>query len=96
MKLIKDSAVLIISPSGNLYGSENVLLDYLNGTGWRHTVAVPVGTKLEQKLRGAPPCGHLQPPVNFLRSSFHQIGVWQIGVWFQKNDTFIFSFVSYE
>jgi glycosyltransferase involved in cell wall biosynthesis len=43
---------LIISPSGNLYGSENVLLDYLSESSLVHTVAVPKGSKLAHNLHG--------------------------------------------
>mgnify|MGYP000037445705 CR=1 FL=1 len=41
---------MIISPSGNLYGSELVLLDYLNSTSLRSDVAVPAGSPFYQKL----------------------------------------------
>jgi glycosyltransferase involved in cell wall biosynthesis len=41
---------LIISPSGNLYGSENVLLDYLLNTDFTFEVYVPNGTPLQNRF----------------------------------------------
>lgn len=45
--------VLVISPSGNLYGSEQVLCDYLSGSRILFEVAVPAGSKLEARLKGS-------------------------------------------
>lgn len=43
---------LIVSPSGNLYGSEQVLIDYLANTKWVFDVAVPAGSMLQHALKG--------------------------------------------
>ena len=43
------SKILIISPSGNLYGSERVLLDYLSGTQMVFDVALPKHSLLAQE-----------------------------------------------
>ncbi|HVS95274.1 MAG TPA: glycosyltransferase [Puia sp.] len=43
----------IVSPSGNLYGSEQVLFDFLVGTGEVYTVMVPAGSLLLRKLQEA-------------------------------------------
>lgn len=42
---------ITISPSGNLYGSENVLFDYLSTTELNHIVFVPKKSQFEQKLK---------------------------------------------
>jgi len=44
------SEILIISPSGKLYGSEQVLADYVMNTRLHPVVAVPRGSLLQQKL----------------------------------------------
>lgn len=44
---------VVISPSGNLYGSEQVLCDYLASTGQRFDVYVPRGTRLAAFLNGS-------------------------------------------
>lgn len=41
---------IIISPSGNLYGSEQVLIDYLVQTKNNYTVYVPKSSVLESEL----------------------------------------------
>ena len=38
---------IIISPSGNLYGSEQVLIDYLDLTSLDHKVYIPANSLLE-------------------------------------------------
>lgn len=43
--------IITISPSGNLYGSENVLFDYLYTTELNHIVFVPNNSPFEQKLK---------------------------------------------
>ena len=45
---------LIVSPSGNFYGSEQVLCDYLDHTMNRFDVAVPNGSVFHSKLIGLP------------------------------------------
>lgn len=47
----KKHQVITISPSGNLYGSENVLFDYLSTTELNHIVFVPKNSSFEQKLK---------------------------------------------
>jgi len=49
---VKESRIksLIISPSGNLYGSERVLLDYLKNTNRRYFVFVPSGGALKSQI----------------------------------------------
>jgi len=43
--------VLIISPSGNLYGSERVLLDYVTNTSLQFDLAVPSNSDLLEELK---------------------------------------------
>jgi glycosyltransferase involved in cell wall biosynthesis len=45
------SKILIISPSGNFYGSEQVLFDYLSSTPTRVEVMVPKDSVFEKKLK---------------------------------------------
>lgn len=47
----KKHQVITISPSGNLYGSENVLFDYLCTTELNHIVFVPKNSQFEKKLK---------------------------------------------
>lgn len=47
----KKHQVITISPSGNLYGSENVFFDYLCTTELNHIVFVPKNSSFEQKLK---------------------------------------------
>jgi glycosyltransferase involved in cell wall biosynthesis len=47
------SGILIISPSGNFYGSEQVLFDYLSHTTIEADVAVPADSTFEKKLIAA-------------------------------------------
>ncbi|MDX1652590.1 MAG: glycosyltransferase [Brumimicrobium sp.] len=47
----KNHKIVTISPSGNLYGSENVLFDYLCTTELNHIVFVPKDSQFEQKLK---------------------------------------------
>jgi glycosyltransferase involved in cell wall biosynthesis len=47
------SRILIISPSGNFYGSEQVLFDYLSHTAVRADVAVPANSDFYKKLKSA-------------------------------------------
>src|ERR1700761_5710944 len=49
------SKILIISPSGNFYGRERVLFDYLGATGLEPEVAVPEGSLFGEKLHAAYP-----------------------------------------
>lgn len=44
------SKTIIVSPSGNFYGSEQVLFDFLTGTRIKYTVFVPAKGRLIQKL----------------------------------------------
>ncbi|MGB4773114.1 MAG: glycosyltransferase family 4 protein [Chitinophagaceae bacterium] len=44
--------IALVSPSGNLYGSEKVLCDYLAKSELHFDIYVPKGTKLEVVLRG--------------------------------------------
>jgi len=41
---------IVISPSGNLYGSENVLIDFLNGSDNTYVIYAPKNSVLLQKL----------------------------------------------
>ncbi|MDI1323216.1 MAG: glycosyltransferase [Algoriphagus sp.] len=50
-KKIREAKVITISPSGNLYGSENVLFDYLLTTKLNHIVFVPKNSQFQQKLQ---------------------------------------------
>lgn len=45
------SKIITISPSGNLYGSENVLFDYLSTTELTYLVFVPKNSPFEKKLK---------------------------------------------
>lgn len=47
----KKHQVITISPSGNLYGSENVLFDYLSKTELTHLVFVPKNSQFEKKIK---------------------------------------------
>jgi glycosyltransferase involved in cell wall biosynthesis len=47
----KNSKCVIISPSGNFYGSEQVLFDFLNASDITYKVYVPNRSILEKKLR---------------------------------------------
>ena len=47
----KKHQFITISPSGNLYGSENVLFDYLCTTELNHIVFVPKNSQFEKKLK---------------------------------------------
>lgn len=45
------SKILVISPSGNLYGSEQVLLDYLKSTKLHFDVMIPVKSKFLEEAK---------------------------------------------
>lgn len=49
MKINSDDTVLI-SPSGKLYGSERVLLDYVTNTSLKFDIIIPSGSDLEKAL----------------------------------------------
>jgi glycosyltransferase involved in cell wall biosynthesis len=53
---MKHNPIAIISPSGNFYGSEQVLYDYLKNTEKLYDVYVPKDSILQQKLLA--PCTH--------------------------------------
>lgn len=47
--------IVVVSPSGNLYGSEQVLVDYLRHSRLKFTVVVPEDSLLEHRLRDLKP-----------------------------------------
>jgi glycosyltransferase involved in cell wall biosynthesis len=60
---MKRPDIMIISPSGNLYGSELVLLDYLSHTAVQAEVAVPAESQFHQRLKQLA-SGHRIRPYN--------------------------------
>jgi glycosyltransferase involved in cell wall biosynthesis len=64
---------LLVSPSGNFYGSEQVLTDYLELTSKRFDVAVPKETKFHTKLLSLP---HQVIPFSNLKVFYLKVFLW--------------------
>jgi len=72
------SRILIISPSGNFYGSEQVLLDYLQNTRMVLDVAVPEKSLFLDKLEEAKTIHRIRPYNNKKLPAFYAKVFWQL------------------
>jgi len=72
------SQKLVISPSGNFYGSEQVLLDYLQNTQMVLDVAVPEKSLFLDKLEEAKTIHRIRPYNNKKLPAFYAKVFWQL------------------